>query len=276
MVSIGPHGWEELELLVTVKAYPSVSMKYGESVCVAGVRLDTPRPQWARLFPVQFRDLPEEQRFEKYDVITLRAQKHSTDRRAESYRPDRDSIRPTGQHLKAGGHWPTRRRWVEPLLGPSMCALNRGRAGGGPGPSLAVVRPRRILDVVVRSAEAWTPSQVDTLNQTSLLSTAKGVLEKPEHSFAYRWECEDSVCPGHLQGIADWELGQAYRSWGQQGYDPVAAVRNQWLDFICADKRETMFFVGDQHKRPGKFMVLGTFYPEHHPNAGQLTLELAA
>jgi hypothetical protein len=60
-------------------------MKYGESVCVAGVRLDTETPQWVRLFPVAFRDLPGHQQFEKYDVVSLRAQRHSTDRRAESY-----------------------------------------------------------------------------------------------------------------------------------------------------------------------------------------------
>src|SRR3954471_24261168 len=118
--------WEEMNLLVLVKAYPSVSMKYGEAVCVAGVRLDTPKPEWVRLFPVAFRDLPDEQQFGKYDVVTLRAQRHSTDRRAESYRPDVGSIR-VGQRLPAGGHWPARRRWVEPLLGPSMCELHRGR-----------------------------------------------------------------------------------------------------------------------------------------------------
>lgn len=266
--------WEAMELLVTVKAYPSVSMKYGEAVCVAGVRLDTPTPQWVRLFPVAFRDLPTEQQFVKYDVISLRAQKHSTDRRAESWRPDLGSIR-VGQHLAAGGHWPARRRWVEPLAGPSMCELFRGRDGGGHGPSLAVVRPRQVLSVGVRDADPWTSGQLSTLHQSSLLS-AKGALEKPAHAFAYRYRCEDPGCKTHTQGIADWELGQAYREWGRRGYDVVEAIRQRWLEDMCAEGRETMFFVGDQHKRPGKFMVLGTFYPESRPDAAQLTLDLAA
>jgi hypothetical protein len=203
--------WEQMELLVTVKAYPSVSMKYGEAVCVAGVRLDTPTPEWARLFPVAFRDLPPEQQFGKYDVITLKAQKHSTDRRAESYRPLLESIQ-RGQNLASGGHWPARRRWVEPLLGPTMCELNRGRKSGRGGPSLAVVRPKRVLDVVVRDAEPWSLGQVSTLNQVNLLST-KTTLEKPAHAFSYHWLCEEPGCRGHTQSIADWELGEAYRSW---------------------------------------------------------------
>jgi hypothetical protein len=267
--------WEEMELLITVKAYPSVSMKYGEAVCVAGIRLDTTQPRWVRLFPVGFRDLPPEQRFGKYDVITLRAQRHTTDRRAESYRPDLTSIR-VGQHLPAGGPWKSRRRWVDPLIGPTMCELHRARKGGGDGMSLAVVRPRRVIDIVVRDAEPWTHGQLATLNQASLLTEPKGNLEKPAHSFAYRWECEDPACKIHTQGIADWELGQAYRAWRRMGYDVIDAIRRRWLDDICNDRRETMFFVGDQHKRPGQFMVLGAFYPEYEPRADQLTLELAA
>jgi len=31
--------------MVTVKAYPTVSTKYGEAICVAGVPLDTPWPE---------------------------------------------------------------------------------------------------------------------------------------------------------------------------------------------------------------------------------------
>jgi hypothetical protein len=45
-----------MELLITVKAYPSVSIRYGEAVCVAGVRLDTSTAVWGCLFPVAFRD----------------------------------------------------------------------------------------------------------------------------------------------------------------------------------------------------------------------------
>ena len=263
-----------MEILVTVKAYPAVSMKYGEAVCVAGVRVDTPQPKWVRLFPVGFRDLPPEKQFHKWQVITLRAQKHSTDRRAESYRPDLESIR-VGERIGAGGQWPERRRLVEPLLGPTMCELHRGRKGGGSGPSLGLVRPTRVVRVIPREAEPFSASQVSTLNQANLLTT-KMTLERPGHSFAYRWYCEEPGCSGHTQSIADWELGEAYRSWGRHGYDVIEAVEAKWLDFICAEHRETMFFVGDQHKRPGQFMVLGAFYPEYRPNAAQLTLEFAA
>ena len=266
--------WEHMELLVLVKAYPAISTKYGEAVCVAGIRLDTPTPQWARLFPVGFRDLPADQQFRKYDVISLEAQRHLSDRRAESYRPNLESICIT-RHLKSGGDWAARRRWVEPMLGPTMCELFNGRRDGGNGPSLGVVRPRLVVGVFPREREPWSARQQATLAQGSLLNTKKA-LEQPAHAFAYHWFCEDASCKGHQQSIADWELGQACRSWERDLGEVVAKVQAKWLAEMCSETRDTMFFVGDQHQHPGSFMILGTFWPERRPHSDQLALDLAA
>ena len=274
MPSTAVSDWEEMELLVTVKAYPSVSVKYGEAVCVAGVRLDGPVPEWVRLFPVGFRGLPREQQFRKWQRVRLRAQRHSTDRRRESYRPDVDSFR-LGEVLPAGGCWPARRPLVERLEGPTMCELYRGRRGGGDGPSLGFVRPREVLDVVVRAADGWTGAQQARLAQVSLLGERQRELVKPAHSFAYRWVCEQQGCRGHTQSIADWELGESYRSWRGTEREVIEDVRRKWLGVLCDPKRETLFFVGDQHQHPGGFMVLGVFYPEYRPDRDQLALDLS-
>jgi hypothetical protein len=264
--------WVEMELLVTVKAYPSVSTKYGEAICVAGVRLDIAAPEWVRLFPVPYRDLPEHQQFEKYQLIRLRARRHSTDARRETWRPDVDSIQ-CGEKLPPGGPWTARRVVVEPLLGPTACELMRSRTGGGSGPSLGLIRPNRVLGVRVSRETEWSPGQRSALGQGNLL-TSKSTLEKPGHSFSYRYQCEEPDCKGHSQKIVDWELGEAYRSWPGTGDQLVEAIRCKWHDVMCAEHRETFFFIGDQHKRPGKFLVLGTFYPERRPNENQLVLDV--
>jgi len=119
--------WEVMEVLVTVKAYPSVSGTYGEAVCVAGVRLDTPTPHFVRFFPVGYRDLLPEQRFHKYQVIRLRARKHSSDRRMESYRPDVVVCRGFGDSVEGGL---SAGDFVEDLVG-----------GFGPDEGLGVVVP---------------------------------------------------------------------------------------------------------------------------------------
>ena len=45
-------GTEKHRILVTVKTYPTLSRKYGETVCTAGVRADG---TWVRIYPVPFR-----------------------------------------------------------------------------------------------------------------------------------------------------------------------------------------------------------------------------
>lgn len=265
--------WVEMDLVVTVKAYPNVSQSHGEAVCVAGVRIDSPEPEWVRLFPVNYRDMPEENRFAKWDVIRVQVSKHSTDRRAESWRPNTDSVQRLGS-IPAGGHWPARRQIVDPLIGPTMCELNRGREGGAPGPSRGLGRGEHVLKLDVSESDDWTPAQLLRLDQTSLLAD-KPRLEKPGHRFAYQWLCAEPDCRGHNQGIVDWELGQAYRHWQRQGYDPLAEIPRKWLEEICADDRETFFFVGDQHRWPGLFLVLGAFWPRFAPDANQLQLAVA-
>ena len=42
------------EILITVKTYPTLSKKYHELVCTAGVNTEG---EWRRLYPVQFRQL---------------------------------------------------------------------------------------------------------------------------------------------------------------------------------------------------------------------------
>lgn len=41
-------------VLITVKTYPTLSKKYGETVCTAGLREDG---SWVRIYPVPFRQL---------------------------------------------------------------------------------------------------------------------------------------------------------------------------------------------------------------------------
>jgi hypothetical protein len=68
-------GDETAEVMITVKTYPDPSETYGETVCVAGVRLDLERPEWIRLYPVKFRNAHFDNQFSKsgnqYDGMAL-------------------------------------------------------------------------------------------------------------------------------------------------------------------------------------------------------------
>ena len=87
-------------MLVTVKAYPAIGKKSGEAVCVAGVRLDADTPEWIRLFPVGFRDLPADKKFHKYQVVRLKVTRSTSDRRPESRTPDLHSMVLGDHHVR--------------------------------------------------------------------------------------------------------------------------------------------------------------------------------
>ena len=55
-------------ILITVKTYPTLSRKHGETVCTAGIREDG---TWVGLYPVPFRRLGEMEQYRKFDWVEL-------------------------------------------------------------------------------------------------------------------------------------------------------------------------------------------------------------
>ncbi len=249
---------ETIRLAVTVKAYPAGSSRYGEAVCVAGIRTDKARPEWVRLYPVDFRDLPPSQQFRKWSEIEL-AVRPSSDTRPESLKPDTATITSL-RELGTQRNWRARRSLVEPLLVGSMCEVYERQQVDGT--SLAAFRPHDVQDVVVQQEAAeWTPEELSRLSQLNLFAQDKELLEKVPWRWKYHYSCGGS-CKGHEQSIIDWEIHQAWRKWRLR-YGPqeaVEQVRKKWLA-IAGPGWDTVFFVGNMHRHQTSFLILGTYYP---------------
>ena len=257
---------EHLRLLVTVKAYPVVSTRYGEVVCVAGVTEPGPDQRWVRLYPVPFRRLEWAKRFRKYQMIELKVGSHGNDVRPETRRPNLDSLSP-GRWLSEKGNWLERHPYIEPLMQSSMCEIARRQQAEGL--SLGVFRPRELQDLVCEQQdEPWSSGQEVAVSQLSLLFENGERLEKVPFRFSYRYRCEDGQCPGHKQSIIDWELGEAVRRWRKIYGDEtrlLEAVRQRWLDEMWSPERASALFVGSMHQRPASFLVLGVYWPRKEP-----------
>src|SRR5580658_9375058 len=94
-------------VLITVKTYPTLSRKYGETVCTAGVREDG---SWVRIYPVPFRRLDEAEQYNKFDWIECRLVRNSADPRPETFRPvDESELHPVGR-IDTADEWRDRRR----------------------------------------------------------------------------------------------------------------------------------------------------------------------
>jgi hypothetical protein len=255
--------WTTLRVLITVKAAPNPSASYGETVCVAGLRLDLDTPGWVRLYPINFRDLESEQRFRKYDIVTLRAKPARNDRRVESWKPDMNSLR-MERHLPA---WTPRRSHVEPYITSSMCAVLAAVRTAPPGASLAAVEPARVGGVDIERHPGWTSDEQAKIDQyvgqLDLLGSDRAALQAPRLKGWYRYRCHDVGCSGHRQGILDWEFVALQRRLRHLPDDELAReLRAKFLSELCGPNRRTVFFVGNQAKREHVFSVIGVYYPK--------------
>jgi hypothetical protein len=252
-----------LRVLITVKAAPNPSERYGETVCVAGISADLAKPGWIRLYPINFRELPSDDRFRKYDIVRVAAKPARQDLRRESWKPLTDTI-VTEHHLDG---WQRRRPWVDPYLEDSMCRLNRNARAVAAAQSLALVRPLRLDGIDVELHPGWTAAEqrkIDAyVGQLDLFATQdRTPLQPPRFKAAYRYRCYEPGCAGHRQGIIDWELVAFQRRLARLQDDELRrAIETKFFGELCAPSRDVAFYVGNQAKRAHVFSVLGVYWP---------------
>lgn len=262
--STSPHG-EDIEVLVSVMAYPAISTQMGEVVCLAGFRVDKLwQPDWVRLFPFHVRQMPSDIRVHKWDIVRLKARSTSKDSRPESLAPDMDSLQIVG-HLDTKRNWQDRRVLVDPHRGKTMRDLEGAHIESGK--TLGVVEPGDILDIEVKRRPR---SELDEANQKAKEATLQGdlfsmddrePLEPVPFDFHLLFRCPDEVEPRRLK-IIDWEINQAFRRNRRDGYtDPENRVREHWLDVVLGPKSDPALFVGNQKRFPEQWLLLGIFWP---------------
>lgn len=264
---------ERARVLITVKASPEPSEKYGDTVCVAGVRLDGTNPTWIRLYPIPFRRMTTGQQFHKYDVIRADLINNPTDKRSESYKVNIDTLEREGEPIK---NIRARGAILEPLIGPTMCDLNAGVAADFNATSLALVRPRVVKRVIVESGKPWTLAQHSKVNQALQQESLFGEaippeLKAPRFRAKYEYSCESAQCKGHSQGILDWELTALQLSlWRNDEATTKEKIRAKYMDDFCSPAKRPHFFVGnmaDPVKRRN-FSVLGVYSPPRASDYG--------
>lgn len=251
---------ETKQVLITVKAYPNPSKKYGETVCCAGIDLDT--RSWIRLYPIPYRDLDSSQKFKKYTTIEVRCRKASDDTRVESYRVDSDSIRIL-RWLDTKNNWRDRREIVLPTSSVSFCQILSEAENGK---SLGMFKPCQVSFSWSRCRRGSQAEREACYAQLSFFDKQKDAIEEIPFDFYYQFRCAGAGdCPGHKLSIIDWEIGQAYRDWRHKYKQEdvlLDKIRERWLTLICAETNDIYFYVGNMVRFRNQFMVLGAFYPK--------------
>ncbi len=262
-----PGSKQRTKVLITVMTYPHPSETYTELVCTAGI---TESGEWVRLYPIDYRYRPFEQRFRKYQWIEvdLGPRGAANDDRMESRKPDLDSIKLIGSPISADKNWIERREVIDRLPVFTRNQLfdqhAADKAAGKQPVSLGVVRPTRIIDVIVEPTSGkWKPEWIAMLQQGNLFGEEIKEIKKLPFTWKYVFECSDSAGKQHTAMNEDWEIGVLYwKELDRLGTPEKAAesVRQKCLQMVAADK-DTRFFMGTVFPY-NAWIVLGVFWPK--------------
>lgn len=261
-------------ILITVKTYPTLSRKYGETVCTAGMRADG---SWVRLYPVPFRRLEEKEQYKKFDWIECRLARNLSDPRPETFRPvDVTELRPV-THLGTADQWRERRVMVlqKAQVYTRLDELIEGAKANRL--SLAVFKPSRIVDLVWEPEDrVWNlemlrlmrerSRQLDLFDDSSWRKTFK-IIPKLPYSFSYKFE-DAAGRTSELQ-ILDWEAGQLYwnclKSCKGDEQQAIVKVRAKYFDEFL--KKDLHFFLGTTQQfhfvGPNPWVIIGVFSIPH-------------
>lgn len=251
--------WEKKRVLIVVKTYPTPAKKGVEVSCTAGVTEDG---QWIRLFPIPYRFLDREKRFDKYQRIEVEVAK-SSDPRPESYEINVDSLKVLPGSLPTGDDsWIARRNLLEPLRKHCLCCLREARNRDG-HPTLGFYKPKRIRRFIIRKdAPNWSASDRAKLSQASMFDEApKQMLEKIPYKFIYQVFCDERDCQGHHLSCTDWELLEAYRKWKVQYPGEWEYKLKEKFEHEMIELNDTHLFVGTVRAHPASWIIVGLFYP---------------
>jgi hypothetical protein len=266
-------GEEIATVLVTVKTYPSPSDKYGETVCVAGVRLDHGHLEWIRLYPMRFRLVDYEQQFAKYEVIEVPVvSPGGRDPRPESMRPDQTRLKSV-RRIDTARNWAERRQLMRPLIGATttcdLIAANNAVDYSQPAPSLGLVKVHDAR-ISVTDGEPWDARQLTKVTkaaQPDLFNTdGSRELEPAPFRVTVRYRCESPACPSHEPSLLDWETGQAGRRWSREaGLARAKEMLLQKYEGLFDASHDAHLYVGNLHQHRASFSGLGVWSPKVEP-----------
>lgn len=261
------------KVLIAVKTYPTLSNKYDELVCTAGFKEDG---TWVRIYPIPFRKLEYDKQYSKYDWVEVDLERNTSDFRLESFKPKSiDKAFKIIDHLGTEDSWRLRKEIVLQNVHTNLTKLIAEAKEGKKYTSLAVFKPKKILDFTIEHSEReWDKEKLKQLKanaqQLNLFKNSDNpfeVVQKLPYKFSYKFIDEENRESTLM--IEDWEIGALY--WRQlakhEGNEVKACadVKSKYFEDFAKTK-DLYLFLGTtrvHHLRaPNPFLIIGTFHPK--------------
>jgi hypothetical protein len=252
---------ERRKILIATKTYPSISTKYQETVCTAGILLsEEENPlQWIRIYPIRYRYLDFDKRYPRWAIVSAKIKKNDQDYRPESFRIDDNSLQII-RKIDTTNNWQERKSLVLSLQFRSIADIQ------AQGKSLGIIKPKSIERFFSKkTSREWNQKQQAVLNQLDLFEPNID-LEKIPYQFVYQFTDEDNV--PHKYSISDWEIMELYRKCrdrsqlsGLEAEQYALEKVRQKLEDDFLESKDLYFIVGNLKNHAKSFMIIGLFYP---------------
>ena len=252
---------ETREILIATKTYPSISTKYQETVCTAGILLsEEENPlQWIRIYPIRYRYLDFDKRYPRWAIVSAKIKRNDQDYRPESFRIDDNSLQII-RKIDTTNNWQERKSLVLSLQFRSIADIQ------AQGKSLGIIKPKSIERFFSKkTSREWNQKQQAVLNQLDLFEPNID-LEKIPYQFVYQFTDEDNV--PHKYSISDWEIMELYRKCrdrsqlsGLEAEQYALEKVRQKLEDDFLESKDLYFIVGNLKNHAKSFMIIGLFYP---------------
>lgn len=241
------------KILILVKTYPAPSQKYIETCCTAGI---DDHGNMIRLYPIPFRLMQKDHQYSKWQWVTVDTVKNNDDKRSESFKAVRDSIKPTFKMTD----WSEKLGWL--LKCPQFNSIEEAQNSSF---SLGVIKVDEIVDLEFKpESNQWDEKQLAKLTQTlqedmfsseEICIEESRRLEKIPFGFYYHFKSCGSPTNQRIR-ITDWEIYQLYRNMRKNHPNEW---QNKMKDKYVKEfqQRDTFLILGNQHRFQNQWLCIG-------------------
>jgi len=245
-------GYTKRKIFILVKAYPQPSKKYEETICVAGI---TEEGELLRLYPIPYRQLKVQQRFDRFDYVEMEISTELNDHRPESHKVLPESIRV----LRKGSSFnkDAKANLWQSCVSTSLTELKEKNRETGC--SLGIIKPESLsvkfwyIPIQQASSEEQE-AETQIFHQSSLFELrSMRTLEPPEYVFYYDFISDSSK---HHMKIHDWEVQTTYWKYKAKYGDKALDKMTEFYEKI-APQNNLHFVMGTMMRHPRTFIIIG-------------------
>jgi len=256
---------KKVRVLITVKTYPTFSVKYEEVVCTAGI---TDSGKWIRLYPVKYRRIDYAAQYKKYDWVEVDVVKSTNDFRPETH----SVVGPIRRiaHVNTDNNWCERKTVVMHDVFVNLNKLVAAAHDKNVHKSLAVFKPSEVVDFTwMPTSREWDKNKLKVLDQLGIFEE-RGKRLQPVRKLPYKFllRFRDDEGTESKMMIEDWEIGVLYWKCMQKHRNDEAKacadVKKKYFDDFAKTK-DLHLFLGttlQHHFKPQPFIIVGTFHPK--------------